>query len=129
MTTTTARLASGKLNDRKGITDEAARTLFDNLGTTRMAVVELKSREHSESADDKQVVTLEVIGLELADTLESADHLRELQRALWRKREPQTDIDSLIDVEPTEDDVLARGAAILADAEVSFAEPREPVDA
>jgi hypothetical protein len=113
MTTATAKLASKTLDAECGITDAEARRLYDTKGSTRMAIVELKTDGRFEDEADHQVVTLRLIGLELATTPESSDHLRELQRAIWRKRDPQTDIDTLIDVEPTEEQVLERGRAIM----------------
>lgn len=114
MATTTTKLAAAKLNDKKGITNQLARHMFDNLGSVHMAIVELRAVERTEHEGDDQAVKLELLTLEAADG-PSADHLRELQRALWRKREPQTDILTLDDVEPTVDEVLQRGEALLAD--------------
>jgi hypothetical protein len=80
-----------------------------------MAIAELKTDTRVEDEDGKQTVTLRLIGLEIADTPQAAEHLRELQRAIWRKRDPQHDLQSSIDIEPTDEQVLQRGKAVLAD--------------
>lgn len=113
MTTTTAKIASCKLNDEKGVDEATARSLFNKLGTTRIGIVELRSRDRGENLSDRQVVMLEVIGLELAVEKDTEEFLRDLQRAIWRKREPQLDIQTALDVEPSEDEVLEKGHRLM----------------
>ncbi len=109
MSATTAKLAARKLTEECGITDDRARAMFDRLGSTHMAIVELRATERTEDTGDAQTVKLQLIHLELADA-DTADHLRDLARALYVGRTPiQLDIDSIDDVEPDADEIIRRG--------------------
>lgn len=116
MTTMTAKLASGKLNDAKGITDEIARRMYDAQdGQTYVAIVELGYAGRSDSKDDKHTVTLEVAHLELVTDPGQADSVREIARSLYRGRVPtQLDLDSTLDdVEPGSDEYIARAKRLI----------------
>ena len=114
MTTTTAKLASAKLNDAVGITDQVAEQMFNTLGSKHMAIVELEPFEKTAGIEDaNHVVRLRLVHLELAGG-DAADHLRDLSRALYTARTPtQVDIDTLDQVEPDADEIIRRGKTLL----------------
>lgn len=68
-----------------------ARSLYERLGTTRMAIVELRGVERLTPApgeDKTPAVKLRIAGLEVAGP-EQEEHVREAQRALYLQRTAQ----------------------------------------
>jgi len=113
--TATAKIASvNKPENIGGLSQELAARLWDQLGSTHLAIVELKVADHTEDADGDKGIKLQITHLEPVNGHpDVADHLRELQRALYRTRSPQADIESFDDIEPTVGDVLQHGRAHL----------------
>lgn len=116
MTDTTAKIAAKNDLKHTGITPDVARKFFDRLGTSRIAIVELASTEHTIDVDGKKSVKLDIQYVEIAEDDAVEDHLRELQRALYRQRQPQKPLDSIADQEPTVAQVVEQGTGVLVDA-------------
>lgn len=113
MTDTTAKIAARNDLKHTGITPDIARKFYDRLGTSCIAIIELTSSEHTVDLEGKKTVKLEIGYVEVAEDAAAKDHLRELQQALYRQRHPQKPIDSIADQEPSVDDVVARGEALV----------------
>lgn len=111
MSTTTAKIAA-KDAKNTGITPAVAKELYDRLGRSRIAIVELTSVEHTIDVEDKKSVKLEIGFVETVPDGEIEDFLRELSQALYRVRQPQRPIDSIGDAEPTPADILRRGMGL-----------------
>lgn len=111
---TTAKIAA-RDGKNTGITPTVAKELYAKLGTTRVAIVELTSTEHTIDIEGKQSVKLEISYVEPVESGPTEDFLRDLSRALYRERNPQEALDSISDQEPTTDELLHRGKAILED--------------
>ena len=109
MSTTTAKIAALNKTDNTGITPEISRRLYDSLGKSQIAVVEFVSSERTEGVDDSHAVKLEIRHVEPSDDDDTSDHLRELQRALYRKRNPQPALTADVSNEPTVDGILWQG--------------------
>jgi hypothetical protein len=86
--------------------------MYATLGSHHMAIVEVRVAETSEKDDDNTGVKLVIETIEPATGHDTEHHLRQLSRALWRERNPQTTLDSLDQVEPTTEQVLAEGKAL-----------------
>lgn len=113
MSTTTASIAAMPKTENTGITPELARSLYATLGTSAVAIVELRSSERTEGVDHSHKVKLEIKFVEPADDLETEDYLRELQRALYIKRNPQPALTSKDITEPGVDGLLLNGTVHL----------------
>lgn len=111
----TAKIAALSKTDNTGITPELARTMWDNLGSHHMAIVELKAAERTEGDDDSHGVKLEISMVEPVGDDDLVDeHCRELARALYRKRNPQPALTTGDPSEPTVTAVLdATGTLVL----------------
>jgi DNA segregation ATPase FtsK/SpoIIIE-like protein len=109
MSTTTAKIAALNKTDNTGLTPEIARKLYDSLGRHQIAIVEFASSERTEGVDDSKAVKLEITHCEPSDDDETSDYLRELQRALYRKRNPQPALTADVANEPTVDGLLIGG--------------------
>ena len=109
MSTTTAKIAALSKTDNTGITPELARGLYATLGTSAVAIVELRSSERTEGVDDSHSVKLDITYVEPADDDETEEYLRELQRALYRKRNPQPALTSDDITEPGVDGLVLAG--------------------
>lgn len=112
MSTTTAKIAARDAKNT-GITPPVARELYEQLGRTRVAIVELTSTEHTIDIEGKQSVKLEVTYVEPAPAGDIEDFLRDLSRALYRDRNPQEAIDTISDQEPSATDLVSRLQRIL----------------
>lgn len=110
---TLAKIAARPNLDGTGITPALADQMYSALGSYHMAIVELRVAETSEKDDDNTGVKLVVETIEPATSSDSEAHLRDLSRALWRERNPQTTLDSLDEVEPTTDQILRDGGALI----------------
>lgn len=111
MTTTTTKIAAANTKDT-GITEPFAEKLWPNLGKTFMAVVELSVDEHSEDLAGDRGVKLVINSIEPGAGENVDTHLRELQRALYFRRNPQPHLDD--PDEQTVTDVLRHGSGLLA---------------
>lgn len=109
MSTTTAKIAALNKTDNTGLTPEIARKLYDSLGRHQIAIVEFASSERTEGVDDSRAVKLEITHVEPSDDTETTEYLRELQRALYRKRNPQPALTADVANEPTVDGLLIEG--------------------
>lgn len=109
MSTTAANVAAMPKTDNTGLTPKISRQLYDKLGKGQIAVVELVSDERKENVDGSLGVKLVIKSIEPADDKDTDEYLRELQRALYRKRNPQPALTAKDRTEPSVDTVLARG--------------------
>ena len=120
--TTTPKIAGLSDLEGTGITDELAEKYWDKLGSQHVAVVTYAVAERSEAAGgEKRGVKLVLVDVEPATTPEITAHMRAFVRALWRRRNPKqlTIDDNADELEPTVDQVLDRGRALLAGATVT----------
>lgn len=109
----TARIRAKGL-DSTGVTEDIARTMYANRGGHYMAIVELRVDETHDKADGQHKVDLIVTQVEPATEPKLDSHLRDLTRALYANRklhdeDEQPELDGVGDVEPTVDQVMARG--------------------
>lgn len=109
MSTTAANVAALPKTDHTGLTPKISRGLYDTLGKAQIAVVELISDERKENVDGSLGVKLVIKSIEPADDKDTDDYLRELQRALYRKRNPQPALTTKDPSEPSVDTMVARG--------------------
>lgn len=116
--TATAKIAARANTDHTGITDEVAGKFADNLGSAGVAIVEFFSEEETIGLDNKRSVKLTLGFIEPANDRETAEHLREFARALYRARNPQQAIDTLSDQEPSIAELRKQGQLLLMDAEI-----------
>lgn len=106
MSTTSAKIATAQCKDT-GVTPELAAEMWKKLGSRHIAIVELNVAERSEDVGDAKGVKLEVTTIEPATDTEAAEHLREMQRALYLARQTERALTS--GVEATPRDVVLRG--------------------
>lgn len=109
MSTTVAKIAALAKTENTGITPGLAHKMYDKLGSKHIAIVEFKVAERTEGDDDSHAVKLEIRAVEPADDRDTDEYLRELQRALYRKRNPQPALTAKDSTEPTVDAVVAGG--------------------
>lgn len=102
MSTTTAKIAALNKTDNTGISPKIADELYNQLGKNMIAVASFSSSERTEGVDDSKSIKLNIDFIEPADNEDTEEYLRELQRALYRKRNPQP---ALTNGDPTEADV------------------------
>lgn len=121
MSTTATTIASlpKARTENTGITPELAQKMYDQLGSHHIAVVEFKVATRTEGDDDSHEIKLEIRAVEPVDDDERVDeHLRELQRALYFKRNPQPALTTGDPSEPTVTAVLnSTGELVLNCAE------------
>lgn len=106
MSTTSAKIAAANLKDT-GVTPDMARKMWDKLGSRHIAVVELVVDERTEDVGDTRGVKLTVTSIEVAGDNDMAEHMRELQRAIYMSR--QSDKALTAGVEDTPKDIATRG--------------------
>jgi hypothetical protein len=97
-----------------------AKSLYDRLGTTRMAIVELRAIERTTPApgeDKAPGVKLRIAGLEVA-TKDQEDDVRRAQRALHLQRTAQGTIDEHGQIQISQDAIRLLGD-VLHDREVA----------
>lgn len=108
-----------------GITRERAKKMYDRLGRTRVAIVELTSTDKTDDLDGPKAVSLKIGFIETPDDEEVDNFLRELAQALYRERNPQKTLTSVSEQEPTAADLIKKGADLfLVDPEL----PINPTD-
>lgn len=119
MTDTTATIRSKGL-DSTGVTEALARSYSNTLGSHHVAIVEYKVDAVITDADGHRKVQLALTQVEpvidgnLNGTL--VEHVRDIQRALWRNRaqeEGQLPLEGGDEPEPTVEGVLASGRALI----------------
>lgn len=113
MTTTAKVLAKGTKNT--GLTEELAKKLYDNLGSKVLVIVELQSDKRGDDRAGNEHVDLSILSMEPV-VADAEDHVRGLQRAMFMNRklhstEAQPTLDTLDDVEPKVEEVMAKGVA------------------
>lgn len=106
---TTAKIAALNKTDNTGITPDLADNMWHALGSHHIAVVDFRVVERSEGEDDTNGVKLEIAYLEPADDTDTTGYLQELQRALYRKRNPQPALTAGDTTEPGVDGIIHRG--------------------
>ena len=106
MSTTTAKIAAANCKDT-GVTPTLAGKMWEKLGSRHIAIVELVVDERSEDVGDERGVKLVVASVEVAADGDTAEHMRELQRAIYMAR--QSDKALTAGVEDTPKDVAIRG--------------------
>lgn len=109
MSSTAAKIASLNKTENTGITPPLARKMYDSLGSKHIAIVEFKVATRTEGDDDSHEVKLDILAVEPAASEETDEHLRELQRALYRRRNPQPALTVDVAAEPTIDGVIDEG--------------------
>lgn len=123
MTDTTCQIKA-KGCDSTGITEQIARSYYDNLGSHHIAIIEYKVDSRTIDADGNQKVQLAISTIEPvtaadADTRDRLDeHLRTIQAALYRNRklaEGDEELPLGDGPEPTVSEVLAQGQGLLDD--------------
>lgn len=112
--TTTAKIAGLNCKDT-GVTAKHAKEMWPKLGSAHMAIVELVVDEHTESTDDSKGVKLLINQVELADDGDRAEHLRELQRAIYMARQPDKALTAGVEATPV--DVVTRGKDLVLTCE------------
>lgn len=112
MSATTAKIAALAKTENTGIVPELAQKMYDQLGSHHIAIVEFKVAERTEGDDDSHAVKLEIRALEPADDDETDEYLRNLQRALYFKRNPQPALTEGDPSEPSVDEILANGGEV-----------------
>lgn len=118
MSATTAKIAARSKTENTGITPELADDLYHRLGSHQMAIVEFKVAERTEGDDDSQAVKLDITRVEPAADEVTEDHLHQLERALYFRRNPQPALTTGDPSEPTVTAVLdASGALVMNCAE------------
>lgn len=113
MTDTTAKIAARNDTKHTGITPDVARQFYDRLGTTRIAIVELTSSEHTVDLEGKKSVKLELGFIETTGDDAVDEHLRDLARALHNQRTPQKPIEGISEQERTVEEVVDRGQVLV----------------
>lgn len=106
MSATTAKIAARAKTDNTGITPDLADTMYHQLGSHHIAIVELRVAERIEGDDDSHSVKLEVGRIEPAPDEFVEDHMRQLERALYFRRNPQPALTTGDPSEPTVTAVL-----------------------
>jgi DNA segregation ATPase FtsK/SpoIIIE-like protein len=103
---------ASKSTKNTGITADVARELYDRLGRTRVAIVEITSTEFTDGLNGPKSVKLELGFIETTNDEEVDNFLRELAQALYRERTPQKELTSLSDQEPKPADLITTGAGL-----------------
>lgn len=103
---TTAKIAGLNCKDT-GVTPKHAKDMWSKLGSSHMGIVEFIVDEHTESTDDTKGVKLVINQVELADDGNRAEHLRELQRAIYMARQPDKALTAGVETTPV--DVVTQG--------------------
>jgi len=124
MAATEAKIAA-KPTKNTGITTEIAQELYDRLGRTRVAIVEISSAAHTVDVDGKKSVQLKIGFIETPQDDEIDNHLRELAQALYRERTPQKALEAVSQQEPKAADLAKKGAGLFL---VDPALPPNPSD-
>jgi DNA segregation ATPase FtsK/SpoIIIE-like protein len=120
-----AKIAARSTKDT-GITKDRAQKLYDRLGRTRVAIVELTSAENSKDLSGPKSVKLELGFVETTDDDEVENFLRELAQALYRERHPQAELQSVAEQLPSVPELLKKGQGLfLVDPDM----PADPTDA
>lgn len=121
---TEAKIAS-KSTKNTGITPAIAQKLYDKLGRSRVAIVEIKAAAHTVDVDGKKSVKLELDFIETTEDEEVEEFLREFARALYRERTPDQPLTTVAAQEPKTDDLKTKGTALyLVDKDL----PDNPTD-
>lgn len=132
MTDTTAKIRAKGL-DATGVTEEIADEMYAHKGKHYMAIVELNVDETHDRADGKRKVDLVFTQVEPALDDRLDEHLRELTRTLHYNRklhspDEQLQIDTLDDVEPTVEGVVAAGQHFIAAHDDELPDPEDEPD-
>ncbi|KAA6221754.1 hypothetical protein CP973_07050 [Streptomyces albofaciens JCM 4342] len=75
-----------------------AKDLFDNLGTARMAIVELASVERTEQGPDEDkddIVKVRIVDIEIAGDEFTDEKLRQQASAMYRQRSAEGTLDEV----------------------------------
>lgn len=117
MTDTTAKIRSKGL-DGTGLTEEIATRIADAETGTLVCVVEISYAALHKESGGKRAVDFVINTVEPAPDQASADHLRNLARAIYHGRrlhaeDKQPQLDSINDVVPSVGDVITQGQGVL----------------
>jgi hypothetical protein len=129
---TTASINAKGTNDT-GITDDMIKSLHDNLGKAIVAVVEIRSESRVENLKGDEKVNLVIQTLEPATSSDAEDYLRQFARSMHRQRQVESPdhqpaIDTLDDVEPTVEEVIAAGQDHVAHTDDELPDPDPETD-
>lgn len=92
-----------------GIDEQLVRRLHDKLGHSAVAIIEIQSTSRTEDSDGNESVSLTINSLEVAAPGVAEDQVRNIQRALYVKRQAdgeQRAIDDTLDDPRSLGDVL-----------------------
>lgn len=112
----------GKGLENTGVTEDLAKTMYGTLGRSTMAIVRLVHKRQINDDDTGRTVELVIDLLEPSTSTDLDEHLRELTRTLHQNRalkadDQQLEINTLDDVEPTVEQVIAAGAQHIAETD------------
>lgn len=98
-----------------GFTEQVAARYFNTVGSEVMAVVRLRAVKVITDDAGKHTVQFAIVGAEPAQTTRMEDHLRDVERALYRQRPEVIGQETLKGVTsgPNADQVVADGEALL----------------
>lgn len=123
----TARIRAKGL-DNTGVTEDIAKSMFNSLGRSTLAIVELEHKRKIDDDDTGRTVEL-VIRMIEPSTSETLDtHLRELTKTMHQNRvltadDQQLQIETAEDLEPTIEGVIAAGQAHIAETDDELPDP------
>jgi len=123
----------GKGLDGTGVTEDIAKTMYHTKGKRTLAIVELVHKRQVDDEDTGRKVELAISLLEPSTSPELDDYLRNLTKTMHQNRvlksqDEQLQIDTLDDVEPTVEQVIAAGQQHIAQTDDELPNPDEQDD-
>lgn len=115
--------------DNTGVTEDIAKAMFNTLGHTTLAIVEFEHKRKIDDDTGRQVeLVMKMVEPSTSPTLDA--HLRELTRTMHQNRvltdeDAQLQIDTMDDLEPTVEGVIAAGQAHVAHTDDELPDPHE----
>lgn len=119
--------------DNTGVTEDVAKDMFNTLGRSTLAIVELEHKRKIDDDDTGRTVEL-VVRLIEPSTSETLDaHLRELMRTMHQNRvltaeDQQLQIETMDDLEPTVEGVIAAGQVHISETDDELPNPDDEAD-
>lgn len=132
MTDYTAKIRAKGL-DATGVTEELAQQMYNTLGKSTLAIVELKHSRQIHDADGDRAVELVLTLVEPSTNPDLDAHLRELTRTMHQNRvlqsrDDQLQIETGEDLEPKVEDVIRAGQHHIAQTDDELPEPGDESD-
>ncbi|GAW57621.1 hypothetical protein, partial [Nocardioides sp. PD653] len=109
----------GKGLENTGVTEDLARTMYNTLERSTLAIVRLTHKRQINDADAGRTVELSIDMLEPSTSAELDDYLLNLCKTLHQNRtlkseDAQLQIDTIDDLEPTVEQVIQAGQQHIA---------------